>query len=232
MQARDIMTANVETVRPDTEVREIVKRLLARNISAMPVVDDQDKVVGIVSEGDLMHRSENETERQQSWWIRMLAEPLDRARDFVKANAQHAKNIMSREVISVTEDTSLVEIAETLEKHHIKRVPVMRDGKLVGIVSRANLLQGLVAAGAKTVVSENDRDLKDAIEGAMNAAGLNAQYVNVVVADGSLTLWGMVETKAEQAALGIAAERVAGVGRVDNHIGVMPALVRTVIGSE
>jgi CBS domain-containing protein len=232
MQARDIMTASVETVRPDTEVREIVKRLLARNISAMPVVDDQDKVVGIVSEGDLMHRSENETERQQSWWIRMFAEPLDRARDFVKANAQHAKNIMSREVISVTEDTSLVEIAETLEKHHIKRVPVMRDGKLVGIVSRANLLQGLVAAGAKTVVSENDRDLKDAIEGAMNAAGLNAQYVNVVVADGSLTLWGMVETKAEQAALGIAAERVAGVGRVDNHIGVMPALVRTVIGSE
>lgn len=232
MQARDIMTANVATVRPDTEVSEIAKHLLARNISALPVVVDRDKVVGIVSEGDLMRRSENETERQPSWWIRMFAEPQDRARDYVKSHGLHAREIMSRNVISVAEDASLAQIAETLEKNHIKRVTVLRDGKLVGIVSRANLLQGLVAAGAKTPVTASDRDLKAAIEGAMNATGLNEQYVNVTVADGAAAIWGMAETKAEQAALGIAAEEVAGVGRVDNHIGVMPVSVRMVIGSE
>jgi len=231
MQAKDIMTANVATVRPDAEVSEIAKQLLARHISAMPVVD-QDRVVGIVSEGDLMRRSENETERQPSWWIRMFAEPQDRARDYVKSHGLRAEEIMSRDVISVAEDASLAEIAETLEKNHIKRVTVMRDGKLVGIVSRANLLQGLVAAGAKKAVTASDRDLKAAIQAAINAAGLDAQYVNIVVADGVATVWGMAETKAEKAALGIAAEEVAGVGRVDNHISIMPALVRTTIGSQ
>jgi CBS domain-containing protein len=232
MQARDIMTASVATVRPDTEVSEIAKQLLARHISAMPVVVDQDTVVGIVSEGDLMRRSENETERQPSWWIRMFAEPEERARDYVKTHGMCAEDIMSRNVISVTEDTSLADIAEILEKNHIKRVTVVRDGKLVGIVSRANLLQGLVSAGTKTAATASDRDLKAAIETAMNATGLNAEYVSVVVADGVAAIWGMAESEAEQMALGIAATEVAGVGRIDNHIGVMPAAVRMVIGSE
>jgi len=232
MQARDIMSANVATVRPDTEVSEIAKHLLARNISALPVVVDRDKVVGIVSEGDLMRRSENETERQPSWWIRMFAEPQDRARDYVKSHGLHAREIMSRNVISVAEDASLAQIAETLEKNHIKRVTVLRDGKLVGIVSRANLLQGLVAAGAKTPVTASDRDLKAAIQTAITEARLDAQYVSIVVADGVATIWGTVETKAERSALGIAAEVVAGAGRVDNRLDVMPALVHTVIGSQ
>jgi len=232
MQAKDIMTANVATVRPNAEVSEIAKHLLARHISALPVVVDRDKVVGIVSEGDLMCRSENDTERRPPWWIRMFAEPQGRARDYIKSHGLRASDIMSRDVISVAEDASLAEIAETLEKNHIKRVTVLRDGKLVGIVSRANLLQGLVAAGAKTAVTASDRDLKAAIEGAMNAAGLDTQYVNIVVADGAATVWGMAETKAERSALSIAAEEVAGVGKVDNHIGVMPALVRTTIGSQ
>ena len=232
MQAKDIMTANVATVRPDTKVSEIAKHLLARNISALPVVVDRDKVVGIVSEGDLMRRSENETERQPSWWIRMFAEPQDRARDYVKSHGLHAREIMSRNVISVAEDASLAQIAETLEKNHIKRVTVLRDGKLVGIVSRANLLQGLVAAGVKTPVTANDRDLKTAIQTAITEARLDAQYVSIVVTDGVATIWGTVETKAERSALGIAAEVVAGAGRVDNRLDVMPALVRTVIGSQ
>jgi len=133
MQARDIMTTNVATVRPDAEVSEIAKQLLARHISALPVVVDRDKVVGIVSEGDLMHRSENDTERQPSWWIRMFAEPQERAREYIKSHGRHASDIMTCDVISVSEDASLAEISETLEKHHIKRVPVLRDGRLVGI---------------------------------------------------------------------------------------------------
>jgi CBS domain-containing protein len=232
MQASDIMTATVETVAPDTEVPEIARRLLARNISAMPVVDGQDHVVGIVSEGDLMRRSENETERQPSWWIRAFAEPEARARDYVKTHGMCAKDIMSREVISVSEETSLADIAETLEKHHIKRVTVMRGTKLVGIVSRANLLQGLVAAGATTTVSAGDRDVRADIINATLKAGLNMEHVSVVVADGTATLWGMVGSDAEGVALGVAAKRVAGVDRVENNINVMPAMVRATMGAQ
>ena len=210
MQAKDVMTATVETVAPDTEVPEIARQLLARNISAMPVVDGQDRVVGIVSEGDLMRRSENETERQPSWWIRAFADPEDRARDFVKTHGMCAKDIMSRNVISVSEETSLADIAETLEKHHIKRVTVMRGAKLVGIVSRANLLQGLVATSTTATASANDRDIKTGIESAALKAGLNVNHTSVIVVRGVATLWGMVESEAERGALGVAAKRVAG----------------------
>jgi len=232
MQASDIMTATVETVAPDTEVPEIARRLLARNISAMPVVDDQGRVVGIVSEGDLMRRSENETERQPSWWIRAFAEPEDRARDYVKTHGMCAQDIMSRNVISVSEETSLADIAQTLEKHHIKRVTVMRGAKLVGIVSRANLLQGLVATSTSSTTSANDRDIKVSIEIAAQKAGLNVDQISVIVADGAATLWGMVESDAERDALGVAAKRVAGVDRVDNNINVMPTMVRASMGAQ
>ena len=223
MQARDIMTANVETVQPDTEVIEIAQRLIARNISAVPVVDGTGQVVGIVSEGDLIHHSADAPDRQPSWWIRLFAEPQERAPDYAGSHGLQANDVMSRAVISVAEDTLLADIAETLEKHRIKRVPVMRDGKLVGIVSRANLLQGLVAAGTKTAVSANDRDIKAAVEAATLKPGLTAQYFSVVVADGIATIWGMVDSEAERSALVAAAEGVAGVSRVDNHINIAPA---------
>ena len=223
MQARDIMTANVETVQPDTEVIEIAQRLIARNISAVPVVDGNGQVVGIVSEGDLIHHAEDAPDRQPSWWIRLFTEPQDRAPDYVKSHGLQANDVMSRAVISVDEDTLLADIAEILEKHRIKRVPVVRDGKLVGIVSRANLLQGLVAAGTKTPVSARDRDLKTAVEEATLKPGLSAQYLSVVVADGVATVWGMVGSEAERSTLVAAAENVAGVNRVDNHINVVSA---------
>ena len=179
-----------------------------------------------------MRRSENETERRPSWWIRAFAEPEERARDYIKTHGMYAQDIMSRKVISVSEDTPLADIAETLEKHRIKRVTVMRDGKLVGIVSRANLLQGLVAVDAKTAATASDRDLRAAVETAALKAGLNVQHVSVVVADGAATLWGMAETATERSALGIAAKRVAGVSRVENNINVMPDLVRSTMGAE
>ncbi len=232
MQAIDIMTTPVETVRPETTVTEIAKRLIDRGISAVPVVDDRDRVVGIVSEGDLMHRPESETERQPSWWLTMFAMPEDRQRDYIKSHGLHARDIMSQGVISVAEDASLAEIATTLEKHHIKRVPVVRDGKLVGIVSRANLLQGLAAAGTKSTVSAGDRELKAAVEKAGRNAGVDIFFNNIVVADGVVTLWGMAETAAAKNALRIAAEGVEGVKEVHDQVNVMPEMVRATLWAE
>lgn len=230
MQARDIMTTSVEAVRPSTEVSEIAKRLLARNISAVPVVDDQDKVVGIVSEGDLMRRSENETERQPSWWIRMFADTQDRTSDYVKSHGLHARDVMSRDVISVGEEASLAEIATILEKHHIKRVPVVRDGKIVGIVSRANLLQGLAVAGTERVISPSDREIKKSIETAAHDAGVPMLYINVTVADGVATIWGMVGSEVEKAAMRAAAEGIAGVGEVHDNVNIMSNILHASLG--
>ena len=129
MNAQDIMTTSVVTVDPDASVQEIAKRLVENRISAVPVVEPSGRVVGIVSEGDLMRRSESETEHRRSWWLSLLLLPDEKARAYVKAHGRRAGDVMTHRAITVTEDASLEEIAETLERHRIKRVPVVRDGR-------------------------------------------------------------------------------------------------------
>src|SRR5690554_2511486 len=164
MRAVDVMTPNVITVTPDTEVREIAGLLLEHNISALPVIDTNGSVLGIVSEGDLMRRVENGTERRKSWWLRSIFAGANDASEYIKRHARKAREIMTPNPVTISEDEPLHRVARMLEKQHIKRVPVVRDGKLVGIVSRANLLQGLAARS--TVESEtvvDDRAIRDAI---------------------------------------------------------------------
>jgi CBS domain-containing protein len=141
MKARDVMVSPVITVKPSFSVKEVAKTFLERRISAAPVVDDQGKLVGIVSEGDLMHRAEAGTERQRSWWLRALTAEETLAAEYVKAHARKVADVMTRDVITATADTPLHEIAALLEKNSIKRVPIVKNGQLVGIVSRANLIQ-------------------------------------------------------------------------------------------
>jgi CBS domain-containing protein len=145
------MTTQVVTVLPDTSVREVAKMLLINRISAVPVVDTEGRILGMLSEGDLMRRTETGTDEHHSWWLALFADL--RVEAFVKSHGLHANDVMTREVISVSEDAPLDEVATLLERHRIKRVPVVRDGKLVGIVSRANLLHGLVAWRAGTAAS-------------------------------------------------------------------------------
>jgi CBS domain-containing protein len=135
MRAMDIMTTEVLTVAPTTSVQEVAKLLSERGISGVPVVNSDNQVVGILSEGDLLHRAETGTERvrerQRSWWLESLASDL--ARDYVKAHARTAQDVMTRDVVSVYETTPLADVATLLETKRIKRVPVLRAGKLVGI---------------------------------------------------------------------------------------------------
>ena len=135
MQAKDVMTIDVVTVSPDTEVSDIAKLLLERHISALPVVNSEGQVLGIVSEGDLLHRRETDTEKHRNWWLGFLVGSEQRATEYSKSHGTKASEIMSREVVTVNEDAQLGDIAELLEVRRIKRVPVLRDGKLVGIVS-------------------------------------------------------------------------------------------------
>jgi len=220
------MTTQVVTVKPHTTVSEIAKRLINRRISAVPVVDSAGRVRGIVSEGDLMRRKESETERRVSWWLTLMASPEEQAHDFTMSHGQHAEDVMSRKVITVTEDTPLEEIAATLEKHRIKRVPVVRDGKLVGIVSRANLLHGLVARPAGGTVSVDDHTIKARLDEAVKEIGIRTMFVNIVVSGSVVHLWGSVQSVEEGRALHAAAESTAGVKEVDDKVQIMPDLVR------
>lgn len=137
MKAKDIMTTTVATVQPEASIKDIAKLLLERRISAVLVVDPDGQLLGIVSEGDLMRRSETGTERHPSWWLSLVADPEERAMTYVRSHGGHASDVMTRDLVSVGPDAALEDVAETLEKHRIKRVPVLRDGELIGIVSAA-----------------------------------------------------------------------------------------------
>jgi CBS domain-containing protein len=148
MKAREVMTTPVVTVEESTPLRKIASLLLERGISAVPVVDAQGNLVGMVSEGDLVRPTSVVAKQRQDWWLEMLAAGNELSPDFLASIRSHdrtAKEVMTKDVISVGDDTSLAEIAQILEKHRIKRVPVVKDGKIVGIVSRANLLHTLLS---------------------------------------------------------------------------------------
>lgn len=220
MHAKDVMTTSVVTVGPDTDVRTIARFLIERRISAVPVVDQAGRVVGIVSEGDLMRRAEAGTERHPSWWLELLASPEDKARDYAKSHGLTAKDVMTRPAVTVAEDAPLGEIATLLERHRIKRVPVVRDGTIVGIVSRANLLHGLVAKEAAPAVASDDAGIREQVIAGIKAAGIPETYVNVVVAGGIVHVWGFVGSEAEKDAIRIAAETAPGVKTVQNNVAV------------
>ena len=145
MQARDIMTISVISVPLEGQIEGAVRLMLDHNISALPVVDAEGDLKGLVSEGDLMRRVRETDGPRRSWWLEVLGGSGDAARDFVKLKSHRAEDVMTRDVVSVEEDTNVAEIARLLEKHRIKRVPVLRSGQVVGIVSRANLLHALSA---------------------------------------------------------------------------------------
>jgi len=222
------MTVNVITVDENTPVEEIARTLLKWRISAVPVLDARERVVGIVSEGDLMHRPESGTDRPPSRWLSALAETDERSIELSKSRGRVAKDIMTKAVIVIQEDASLSEIARILEENRIKRVPVVRKSKLVGIVSRANLLHGLAAAGPSANSAEHDRQLRAAILNTLrNESGVRLEALNITVSDGVVHLWGTAVSEAQRDAIRVAAETAPGVAEVHDHLTILPELFRS-----
>ncbi len=224
MQAKDVMTTKVVTVDPDTEIERIAQLLLDHRISGVPVVDAHDHLLGIVSEGDLMRRPELETERRRSWWLALLSSRREDAAEYIKTHGKRARDVMTRNVVTVDDAASVGRIAELMEKQRIKRVPVVDDGKLVGIVSRANLLHGLIARQheIKTPPSGDDRSLRDAVKAALEQEGwVTHGHLNVIVDDGVVELWGWIESDQEREAMMLAARNVPGVKDVEDHLGAV-----------
>ena len=225
MHAADVMTQNVVSVQASTEVRDIAQLLLKHRISAVPVVDDNHRVIGMVSEGDLMRRVENDTENRHAWWLARLLLPAEEPAEYIKSHGRKASDVMTRQVITVAEDAPLHEIASLLERHHIKRVPVLRDNKLVGIISRANLLHGLATSGenADRAALIDDRELREKVMKELEKAiGGDAPLVNATVNNGAVQLWGLVYDGIKKKAAQVAAESTPGVKSVENNIGTVP----------
>ncbi len=221
MRAGDVMTTEVVTVSPDTGVPDLARLMLDRRISGVPVVDSAGKLVGIVSEGDLMRRAELVTERRP-WWAGLAGSPEEKASAYIKAHGLTVKEIMTRDVATIDEHEPLDRIAMLFEERGIKRAPVVRDGKLVGIVSRANLLQGLAAAKTEGT-GPGDSAIRAAIlDTAREDAGVRASLIDVTVADGVVHLWGNVGSAAEREACCVVAQNAEGVKEVRDHLRVLP----------
>jgi CBS domain-containing protein len=223
MKARDVMTTPVITVRPTASIKEVARLFLERRISAVPVVDDQDKIVGMVSEGDLIHRFEISTERRRPWWLAMIAGDEALVAEYIKAHANQVNDIMSRNVITAAPDTPLHEIAETLEKNKIKRLPIVRDRQVIGIVSRANLAQAIATSGSKLDMTLSDATIRENLLTHLSEQSwAHVRPLNVTVNCGVVDLWGYVESDVERKAIRVAAESMPGVRGVNDHMTAQP----------
>ncbi len=220
MKARDVMVSPVTTVGENATVRDVAKLLIAKHISAVPVVDNAGKLVGMVSEADLVHRQEAGTERPISWWLAFISGERSLAAEYVQSHATRVKDVMTRGVHTAHPDTPLYEIADLLEEKHIKRVPIVSDGgDLVGIVSRANIIQAVASARPKLEISAPDSAIrKRVLTELKKQPWSHVHKLNVTVTNGVVDLWGFAQSETERQAIRVAAESIPGVAGVNDHL--------------
>jgi len=210
MKAADVMITNVIAVGPDACVQDVARILLDSRISAVPVIASDGKLLGIVSEGDLMRRAEAGTGRRRPWWLAILTGREVLANEYIREHSRRVTDVMTRNVVTAAADTPLSTIANLLEKNAIKRVPIVEEGKVIGIVSRANLLQALASPGTRA---------KSAATGADDSKIRET----VIVQDGAVELWGIVDSASEKKAVRVAAEVTPGVRAVNDNLIIRPA---------
>lgn len=223
LTAADVMTTAVITVRPETSIHEIAKLLCDHHISGVPVIDDGERLLGIVSEGDLIGHAQLAGEQRRSWWQTFLSGPTVLAQHYAKSHGRTASDVMTKEVVTVLETTSVADTARALEQHRIKRVPVLRNGRLVGIVTRSNLLQVLATTDVSKPMNVADRIIRERLNEELEEqpwAYLLSK--NIVVENGVVHLFGIVQSDEERHAIRLAAENQAGVKAVEDHLSVVP----------
>lgn len=231
MIVADVMTRNVLSVSPDATVDEAARMMLERGISGLFVVDAKGELAGIVTEGDLLRRDELGTERHRPWWLRMIVSPGRQAADFTRTHGRRVSDVMTEAVISVATDASLEDVVEIMEENRIKRVAVVARKRVVGVVSRSDLLRALVGRSRSAApVSTDDRTIREAIlDGLDNASWAPATTLGVNVAGGVVDLWGTIMDEKERRAIRILAENTPGVTAVHDHLVFVEPYSGTVI---
>jgi CBS domain-containing protein len=220
MKAGDIMTRRIIAIHDDTAVDEAVRLMLQDDISALPVVDRAGKALGIVSEGDLLRRAETGTEMHRPRWLEFLVGPGRLSEEYVRTHARCVSEIMTRDLVSVTEDTDLSEVVRLMERKRVKRVLVMRGERLIGLITRSNLLQALarLASEAKPT-PQSDQAIRDGIAAEMaKLKWMPRASVNPIVQDGVVDLHGTIFDDRERDALKVLCENVPGVKQIRDHL--------------
>jgi CBS domain-containing protein len=217
MRAHQIMTRSVVTVRPDATILEAANTMLQHHVSGLPVVDAVGKLVGIVSEGDFIRRGEIGTQRKRSRWLTFLM-GAD-ATQYVREHGRKVSEVMTHDPLTISEDATLEEIVNAMEANGVKRLPVMRDGKLVGIVSRANLLHA-VASLAREIPdpTADDDHIRSRIIQALEKHDWSPFGLSVIVRDGIVHLSGVITDEDSRQAAIVATENVSGVRKVHDHL--------------
>lgn len=222
MLVGEIMTRDVVTVAPDTTVAEVAQLFSDKGISGAPVVNKSGDVVGVVSEADLLHRAEIHTEKQHSWWARLFQSDFSLAQDFIRQGAKKVADVMSTDLMTVSEDAKLAIAADLLDRHHIKRLVVLRGQKLAGIITRADIVRAL--AKHKSILAQAPRDSSDdallkLLEQRMSQEPwANAPYVNTHVQNGVIELSGFVSSATQKQALRVLAETLPGAKAVEDRV--------------
>jgi CBS-domain-containing membrane protein len=220
MKANDIMTSTVISVPPDATILQAARQMLQHHISGLPVIDRTENLVGILSEGDFLRRRETQTERKRSRWLEFLIGPGKLAAEYTHSHGAKVAEVMTTDVHTVTEDTALEDIVELMERHQIKRVPVMRDGKVVGIVTRSNLMHAMVSlARTEPKAAKDDTTIREKLLSEMQKESwAPAAMVSVIVRNGVVELWGVILDERQRDALKVAAENIPGVKAVKDHM--------------
>jgi len=231
MNASDVMTRTILSVRPDAVIAEAIRLMLDNRISGLPVIDEGGQLVGILTEGDLLRRGETATERHRPRWLEILMGPGRLAEEYVRTHGRRIAEVMTRNPVSVTPDTPLKEIVELMERHRIKRVPVLDGDAPVGILSRADLLRGLAGAlAAAPAVATSDEEIRERILAELaRAAWVPRDGIAITVENGVVDLNGVILEEKERDALRVAAENVPGVTAVEDHLVWVEPVSGTVI---
>jgi CBS domain-containing protein len=218
MKARDVMVGNVLTVRPETDVADAIALLAEHDISALPVVDADGTLVGVLSEADLLPRAEGDGPRHP-WWVEALTPASTLAHEFAKVHGKQVADVMSTHVISANVDTPVAEIAALLERNRIKRVPIIADGKVIGVVSRSNLIQALASSRPNHGGRETDQEIRlELLDRLARQKWTHFGSRNVIVHDGIVHLWGLVGSASERKALVALAQEIDGVSDVADEM--------------
>jgi CBS domain-containing protein len=235
MIVSDVMTRKVLVVAPDESVEHAANLMLRHGISGLFVVDAKGVLAGVVTEGDLLRRDEIGTERHRSWWLRMLVSPGRQALDFTHAYGRLVSDVMTPEVITVTADTPLEHVVEMMEKQRIKRVAVIENGHMVGVIARSDLLRALLSQVRVTKPDEaevDDRTIRPAILAALEAQSWAPMTtLNVTVKNGVVDVWGTITNTEERRAICVVAENIPGVKEVHDHLVFVEPYTGTVIES-
>jgi len=219
VQVKDVMTRNVISVEADEPILKAARLMLQNKIRGLPVIDATGMLVGVVTEGDFLRRGEIGTQRHRPKWLEFVVGPGRMAAEYVRTSGRKVGEIMTPDPLSVTEDDSLETVVEQMERHRVKRLPVIRSGQMVGIVSRANLMHALVSLARDDTqpAAGNDLAIRDRILASLGEQRW-ATRVNVVVKNGIAELWGAIMDDRERQALIVAAENISGVKKVHDHL--------------